>query len=362
MAKTVKAAVLVEPGRMELREFPFPEIGENDALLRVERAGVCGTDPKLYHGLGPRKAYPSILGHEILGRIETMGKKMAARSGVKAGDRVIVEAAVPCGDCGFCQQGFYKFCKEARSYGFVEASPPQHLWGAFSEYMYLAPNSKLHKIADDVDPRAAVVAASCLGNGIRWLRTMGGATIGKPVVIQGCGSQGLAAVVAAKESGATPIMVTGLTSDRHRLQLARELGADVTIDVEKEDLVEVVRETTRGEMADTVLDVTGSAKAIPVSVKLVKPLGTLVCGGTTAGGVPVTLSTNDLVFKEVRFQGVWGHSFESAGQAIALAEKKKYPLEKIISHEFSLGESETAVKAMAREIEGLDPIKVAVRP
>ena len=348
--------------RMELREFPLPETGDDDALLRVERAGVCGTDSKLYHGLSFRKVFPSILGHEILGRIEAIGKKMAVRCRVKTGDRMIVEAAVPCGECGFCQQGFYKFCKEARSYGFVEASPPHHLWGAFSEYMYLAPNSKLHKIADDVDPRAAVVAASCLGNGIRWLRTLGGATIGRPVVIQGCGSQGLAAVVAAKESGASPIMVTGLTTDRVRLQLARELGADLTIDVEKEDVVEAVRETTGGEMADTVLDVTGSPKAIPVSVKLVKPMGTLVCGGTTAGGAPVTLSTNDLVFKEIRFQGVWGHSFESAGQAIALAEKKKYPLEKIISHEFSLEEAEMAVKAMGREIEGLDPIKVAVRP
>jgi len=362
MSKMVKAAVLVEPKRMELQEFPFPEIADDDALLRVERAGVCGTDSKLYHGLSLRKAFPSILGHEILGRVERIGKKMAARHNVQPGDRVVVEAFVPCGDCSFCQQGLYKFCKQARSYGFISADPPQYLWGAFSEYMYVAPNTILHKIADHVDPKAAVVAASCLANGIRWIRTLGGATIAKPVVIQGVGSQGLSAVVAAKESGAFPIIISGLTSDGARLELARELGADIAIDVEKEDVLEIVREATHGELADTVLDVTGNAKAIALSVKLVKPLGTLVCAGTISGGAPAEITTNDIVSKEIRFQGAWSHSFESAKQAIRLAETGTFPLGKIISHEFTLEEAEVAVRAMGREIEGLDPIKVAVRP
>jgi alcohol dehydrogenase len=362
MAKTVKAAVLVEPKRMELREFPFPEIGEDDALLRVESAGVCGTDFKLYHGLSFRKIFPSILGHEILGRIERVGKKMAAHHHVQPGDRVVVEAAVPCGECTFCQESLYRFCRQARSYGFTGVDAPQYLWGAFSEFMYIAPNSVLHKIADHVDSKAAVVAASCLANGIRWTRTLGNATVAKPVVIQGVGPQGLAAVVAAKESGACPILITGLTSDGARLALARELGADISINAEKENVLQVVEEATHGNLADTVIDVTGNAQAIALSVKLVKPLGTLVCGGTIAGGAPASIPTNDIVSKEIRFQGAWNHSFESAGQAIRLAEKKKYPLEKIISHEFSLDECETAVKAVGREIEGLDPIKVAVRP
>lgn len=362
MSKMVKAAVLLAPGRMELQEFPFPEIGDDEALLRVERAGVCGTDAKLYHGDSLRKSFPSILGHEILGRLEHVGKKMVASHNVQAGDRVVVEAFIPCSDCSFCREGLYKFCKQSRSYGFVGADAPQYLWGAFSEFMYVAPNSILHKIADHLDPKAAVVAASCLANGIRWMRTLGGAAIAKPVVIQGVGSQGLSAVVAAKESGAFPIIITGLTADAARLALARELGADITVDVEKEDVLEVVREATSGELADTVLDVSGNARAIALSVKLVKRLGTVVCAGTTAGGAPASISTNDIVNKEVRFQGAWSHSFESARQAIRLAETGAYPLEKVISHEFTLEDAEVAVRAMGREIEGLDPIKAAVRP
>lgn len=362
MAKMVKAAVLLAPRRIEIQEFPLPEISDEDALIQIERAGVCGTDAKLYHGLSFRKVFPSILGHEILGRVVEVGKRMAARHVIQPGDRVVVEAAVPCGDCSFCQQGFYKFCKQARSYGFASASPPQYLWGAFSEYMYVAPNSMVHKIADHVSPASAVVAASCLANGIRWTRTLGGATIGKAVVIQGVGPQGLAAVVAAKESGAFPIVTTGLSADAARLALAREMGADITVNVEKENVVEAVREATRGEMADTVLDVTGNAGAIALSVDLVKPLGTLVCGGTTPGGERVSLLTNDLVSKEIHFQGAWGHSFESVKQAINLAERGTYPLEKVISHEFSLAETDLAVRAVGREVEGLDPIKVAIRP
>ena len=153
-----------------------------------------------------------------------------------------------------------------------------------------------------------------------------------------------------------------MTTDAARLALARELGADITIDVEKEDVLEVVKEATHGELADTVLDVSGNGRAIALSVKLVKRLGTVVCAGTTAGGVPASISTNDLVNKEARFQGAWSHSFESARQAIRLAETGVYPLEKIISHEFPLEEAEVGVRAMGREIEGLDPIKVAIKP
>jgi alcohol dehydrogenase len=364
MAKSAKAAVLVEPKRIEIQEFPLPQVGPDEGLIRIERAGVCGTDPKIYRGLSSGvNSFPLILGHEILGRIEQIGDRMAARNGLEAGDRVIVESAIPCGGCAYCKQGFYKFCKRRQGYGTrVTASTPPHLWGAFSEYMYLAPNSIIHKIRDQIKPQAAIVAAACLGNGIRWIRTMGGATIGKPVVIQGVGPQGLAAVVAAKDSGAFPIIVTGLSNDSPRLALAKKLGADICVDVEKQDVLEVVSGATKGELADTVLDVTGNPRAIALSVELVKPLGTLICAGTIPGRQPATLMTNSIVNKEVRFQGVFGHSLESTVQAIRLAETGKYPLENIISHEFPLNQTDLAIRAAGRELDDVNPTKVALVP
>jgi alcohol dehydrogenase len=240
-AQMVKAAVLVEPRKVELREFPYPEIGPEEAVLRVEMAGVCGTDAHFYTGTA-KPAYPQILGHEILGHISALGSEFAARHHLREGDRVMVNSIVPCMRCAMCEQGLHRMCSSGIGYGTrTSATRPPHLWGAYGEYMYLVPNVSIHHVPAGVSAKAATFATSSLANGIRWARTIGGATIGKPIVIQGAGPQGLASVIAAKESGATPIIVTGLGSDQARLELARELGADVCVNVEAEDVVEVVR-------------------------------------------------------------------------------------------------------------------------
>jgi alcohol dehydrogenase len=356
-----KVAVLVEARRVEIDDYAIPDIGDDDALVRVERAGLCGTDYKLYSGEVGR-AYPIIPGHEILGRIERIGPEMARREGLAEGDRVVVEASIPCGSCDFCTEGLYRMCAKGRYYGFTQSSAPPHLWGAFAEVMYVAPGSLITRVSEATDPAAAIVASSCLGNGIRWMRTVGGAEIQTPVVIQGVGAQGLSAVIAARESGASPIIVTGVAADATRFALARELGADVCIDVQAEDVVGAVREATGGEMAATVLDVTGNPEAIATSVMLVRPLGTIVCASSVADNKPSAIVTNELVKKEVRFQGVWTHGQESTRQALRLAETGKYPLEKFISHEFSLDDAEKAMRSIGRELPDVDPIKVAIAP
>ena len=134
------------------------------------------------------------------------------------------------------------------------------------------------------------------------------------------------------------------------------------VNVQEEDAIDAVRRATDGDMAATVLDVSGSTEAIALSVMLVRPLGTIVCASSVAGNKPSAIVTNELVRKEVRFQGVWTHSMESTKQAMWLAETGKYPLEKFISHEFSLDEADKAVRAIGRELSDVDPIKVAIKP
>ena len=361
MTSKTKVAVLVESRRIETDEYPIPDIGDNDALLRVEQAGLCGTDYKLYTG-GVRAKYPIIPGHEILGRIERIGPEMSRKEGLKVGDRVVVEASIPCGCCKFCNEGLHRLCVTGRYYGFTESSNAPYLWGAFAELMYIAPGSLIEKVSENISAEAATVAASTLGNGVRWMRTVGGADIAKSVVIQGVGAQGLCAVIAAKESGAYPIIVTGVTADEPRFALARELGADVCIDVEKLDVVEEVRRATNGEMAATVLDVSGSPEAIALSVSLVQTLGTIVCASSVSGNRTAAINTNELTRKEVRFQGVWTHSMDSTRQAMRIAETGKYPLEKFISHTYSLEEADKAVRSIGRELQGINPIKVSITP
>ena len=355
-ATMTKVAFLVDARRIEVDERPIPKIGADDALLRVERAGLCGTDYKLFTG-SLNRPYPIHLGHEILGRIEAIGPEMARREHLAVGDRVVVEASVPCGRCKYCAGGLSRICANQQYYGFGHGFS-----GAFAEIMYLAPGSLITKISEGVSPAAAIVASSSLANGIRWMRTVGGAEIGKSALVQGVGAQGLSGIIAAKESGASPIIATGITADAPRFALALELGADVVIDVQKEDVVARVREITNDELVSVILDVSGNPEAIAMSVHLVQPQGRIVCASSIADNKPSTITTNLITNKEVRFQGVFTHSIESTRQAIKLAETNKYPLDKFISHEFSLDDAEKAVRSIGRELSEIEPIKVSITP
>lgn len=360
MATKEWSAVLEAPGRLVLKQFDIPHIGPEDALLRVERAGVCGSDPKFYQGELHGYRLPMILGHEEVGLIEEIGETAAQWYGVRKGERVIVGVGGGCGHCYYCAKGQQKFCQNRRSFS-TPCDVPPYLWGAYGQFMYLPPNAAVYKVPPEVSPEAAVLLNAVIANGIQWTRMWGGASIGDTVVIQGPGPQGLAAVIAARESGASPIIVTGLSQDNVRLQLAREFGAHHTVDVEKEDLAGLVRRLTEGRGADVVVDVTGSPKAILTSIELVRKGGTVVQAGVVGGtATPVQMDT--LLFKEVRFQSVFTNSPEATRAAIKLAASKKYPLEKIVTHKFPLSKAEHAVKTAGGEVPGEKPIKVVIDP
>lgn len=357
--------VLETPGRMVLKEFPLPKIGPDEGLLKVDMVGVCSSDVGMYRGKASRapRPYPIILGHEIFGTIVEIGKKASKRHGVIVGDRAIVEYAFGCGSCPYCMKGEYIHCVSSLTYGsMISCREPPHLWGAYSEYLYLPFRAMVHKVKKDLLPEIGVLVCAVLGNGIRWLRTIGGVSIGDTVVIQGPGQQGLAGVIVAKEAGAGKIIVTGMTKDRVRFDLAKTFGADETIDVEKVNPIEAVREITKGEMADLVMDVTGNPRGAITALDLVKKKGTVVLPGLYGMDKEIPLILDKIVFKEVRLQGVFSHDFRSVLPAIQLAESGKYPLEKMVTHRFSLEEAEKAVRVAGGEMEGEDPIKVVIVP
>jgi alcohol dehydrogenase len=182
------------------------------------------------------------------------------------------------------------------------------------------------------------------------------------VVIQGHGQQGLAGVIVAKEAGAEKVIVTGMTKDRARFELAKAFGADEIIDVEKSDPVETVGKMTGGKMADLVMDVTGNPKGAMMAIELVKKRGTVILPGLYGMDKEIPLILDKIVFKEVRVQGVFSHDFRSVIPAIQLAESQKYPLEKMVTHRFALEEAEKAVRVAGGEIKEEDPIKVVITP
>lgn len=362
---TVRAAVMDRPGEVAIRGFDRPKIGPDAALIEVEMAGICGSDPKLFRGELSWAPFPIVPGHETLGRIVEVGEQFAAGQNVRVGDRVIVEANVKCGACGNCQRGAYNLCTNIKIYGLrVAATTPPHLWGAWAEHMYLAPGSSVHKIRVDVPAEAAVLANAVVANGIQWLRNVGGATIGDACVIQGPGAIGLTSIVAARESGCSPIIVTGLGHHEDRFEIARAFGAHFCIDTDALDPVAQVREITSGKMADIVLDVTGDPRTLDTSLKMLRKTGTLVLGGLLpeqATGIPTSFF-NDVVMNQIRLQGVQSKTGQAVAAAIKIIESGRYPLERIMTKVYALDDAHEALRAMGREIPGFRPIKVAIDP
>lgn len=269
-----RAAVVTGPSQLDFVELPLPDIGPDDGLLTVEAAGVCGSDPKYFAGLVPgRRNWPFILGHEIVGRIADLGDQAAEHWGVARGDRVVVDPHSGCGHCGYCSAGNARLCPDRMAYGGkVSSAQPPHLWGGFAEVVYLPPRAGVHRIPDEV-PTEEAVFAGILGDSIRWVRDVGGVTIGDTVVIQGVGPQGLCAVVAAREAGAATVISTGISRDERRLEIARELGADAAVDVEQEPILEAVQRLTGGRLADVVIELSGAPEAVQACLELARPMG-----------------------------------------------------------------------------------------
>ena len=363
MASKARAAVLVAPRQLEVQEFPLPQIGPDDGLLKVERCGICGSDVEHYNGHG-RVNYPSIPGHEPLGIIEQVGQRAAERWGVQPGDRVAVEILIPCRTCELCLTGNYQACRNKRfgSYGgntLTSKEPP--LWGGYAEYLYLHPNAILHKINKDL-PADLAVMFNPLGAGVRWALHLGQLQLGGSILILGPGQRGLCAVVAAKMIGAATIIVTGLSKDRHKLTLAREIGATHTIVVDAENTVERVREFTDGVGTDVVLDVTPLAtQPILDALECVKFGGRIVLAGLKARK-PTTLITDMLIQKSASMVGAYSVDARAYVDAIRIIESGQLPLEKLHTHTFGLEDAGRAVEVLAGEVEGEEAIHVSIDP
>jgi threonine dehydrogenase-like Zn-dependent dehydrogenase len=228
--------------------------------------------------------------------------------------------------------------------------------------MFLDPHTVLHKISPDVPPELATLF-NPIGAGIRWAVQVPKLTIGQTIVILGPGQRGLGSVIAAREAGASKIIVTGLTADHRKLALAREFGAHHTIDVEHDDPVRVVREITSGTMADVVIDVTAySNEPVTQAIDLAKRGGFVVLAGMK-GQRPVENFYNDRVMaKELTIRGVLGVDSAAYAPAVRLIESGKYPLAKMHTHTLPLEEAEHALKLLAREVPGDEAIHIALTP
>ena len=356
VSEKLLASVKVGPSTTELRELELPEIPADAALLKVEVAGVCGTDVTQYRL--PLRGGPLIMGHENVGRLVHVGSEFAARKGFKEGDLVFLEHYLPCGNCEWCHQGEYRHCSatewfydaSAIRYGYTSMDIAPGLWGGFSQYVYLPINAVLHKVPKGVTPEEAGVATP-MSNGIQWTLIDGGVGYGSTVLIQGPGQQGLCCLMAAKQTGASKVIVTGTGKDERRLEVAMAFGADAVVDVQKKDALDVIQEVTDGRGVDVVIDCTVGAGTAPIllGIEATKRRGgTMVIQGEGNQEFP-SFPIGRLTRKGMTLKSARGHSYRAVELALATISSRRFPLELMTTHRFGLAEVDYAIKSVSGE-------------
>lgn len=352
MSEKVIAAVRTGPETTEFREFDMPDIPDDGALLKVEVAGICGTDVKFYSK--PPITEPVIMGHENIGYIAKAGETFKKRRGLKEGDLVFAEHYVGCMNCEHCHRGDYRLCMatdwrknpEGLRFGYTSIERAPHLWGGFAQYMYLPWNAVLHKVPAGLSPELAGVVTP-MANGIQWALFDCGVGYNSRVLVQGPGQQGLSQVVACKQAGASQIIVTGTSKDRKRLEVARKLGADHTIIVDEEDPVGRIRDITAGEGVDVALDCTAGAGTIPalLGLEALKRKGGTLLVQQEVGEFP-NFPLAKLCNKYVTVKCARGHNYQSCELALQQLNSDRFPLDLITTHRFGLRQTHDAIKAV----------------
>lgn len=350
--RTARALVLEAPGRLLPRDLPVPAIGEDDGLLRVEACGLCGTDHEQFTGALPVGG-AFVPGHEIVGIVEAVGPRAAERWGVTAGARVAVEPFQSCRVCAACRAGDYRHCERhpfPDFYGAIPLARVPGLWGGYAEAVYLGPDAVLLPVPDGLDPTLATVF-NPLGAGLRWAVQLPGAAAGAVVAVLGPGIRGLCAAAAAKEAGASFVLVTGVGErDAERLALAPRFGADLAVDVTGADPVRELRRAAGVRGADVVVDVTANAPAaFGQAIDLARPGGTVVVAGTRGFAKVDGFVPDVLVAKELRVLGALGVDVTAYRPALDLLAAGRWPFAELPRRCVGLDGAADLLRSMAGE-------------
>ena len=363
MTSKGKAAVLVKKDLIELKEYPIPEVEEGDILVKIEVAGVCGTDVHLWHS--EKTTTPMILGHENIGRVVEKGegvKTDAAGSELSEGDLITWTPSYPCGKCYFCKiEQETTSCINRKVYGIAWSSEePPHFRGGFAEYAYLSEGTAVFKIPEGV-PIERVVTLGCgLPTVVHSIERAGNIGIGEIVVIQGAGPVGLAALLLAKSSYASQVIV--IDGVEKRLKIAEDMGADHIIDMsvhkDEKDRIDIILELTDGRGADLVIEASGALTAVQEGLQMVRDAGRYLVVGQYVDRGPTPINPYLITGKQIKVIGSKGFTPRHTYKALKFIETLEYPLEKLITKKFSLEDTEEALKAVERK----DVVKAVISP
>jgi L-iditol 2-dehydrogenase len=382
-ANGVLAATLVEPGRYEIREYPLPEPEPGCLLVKMEVSGICGTDKHTYQGYTTQYAgagapkqipFPIIQGHENVGTVAAIGgvKEYKDFEGVplKLGDRVVVGPNVTCGTCYFCRHDFpYYFCENTTDYGNnLSARNPPHLFGGWSQYLYVLPGSFLVRVPEDLPAQIAVlteIMAVTVGlDRAKQISAFPNESFrfDDTVVVLGVGPLGMCFVMKARMLGAGTVVAVDLSD--YRLDFAKRLGADQVINgatTTPPERLAFVRGLTHGRGADVVIECAGVPQAVPEGLDMLRLGGLLVEAGNFSDLGDVAINPHrHLCAKSARILGVGGEEPGAYGPSMRQMARymRHYPLREFVTHHFALRDVDAAVKKSIAP----DSMKVVIEP
>ena len=357
MSDQMKAVVCHGPMDYKLEDITIPKAGPGEALVKVEAVGICASDLKCYHGAAKfwgdssRSAWAEtevVPGHEFVGEIVELDDAAAKRWGVKKGDRVVAEQIVPCGECRYCLRGNYWMCAPHGMFGFKRATP-----GGMASYMVFPKEALVHKISKNVKPQHAAYAEplSCALHAVERANIK----FADVVVVAGCGPIGLGMIAGA--SAKFPATLIALDLDDRKLEVAKKCGATHTINIGKQDPVQIIRDMTEGYGADIYLEGTGHPAAVLQGLKLLRKLGTFVCYSVFKEDVTVDWS---IISDDKELDVLGAHLGPNCWPAaIKMIESGRLPLDEICTHQFPLADFQKGLDMVA---DGTKSIKVSLIP
>jgi threonine dehydrogenase-like Zn-dependent dehydrogenase len=350
--RTMKAAIFVEPGRIVLEEKPVPRIGNGDALIKVTTTTICGTDVHILKGEYP-VAPGLIVGHEPVGVIEELGSDV---TGYVVGQRVIVGAITPCGQCSACLDGHQAQCGGKPLGGWRFGNT---IDGCQAEYV-LVPNAmaNLAAVPDGLSDEQVLMCPDIMSTGFGGAES-GGIRVGDVVAVFAQGPIGLCATAGARLRGATTIIaVDGL---KERLDVARRLGADHTIDFRKSDPVTEIMRITGGRGVDVAIEALGTQQTFESCLRILKPGGVLSSLGVYSGKLSLPL--------DAIAAGLGDHKIvttlcpggkERMRRLIGVVASGRVDLKPLVTHRFKLDQITEAYDLFANQRDGV--LKVAITP
>lgn len=331
MSKMMKGVSKQAPGydQMEFIDLAVPEATDDKVLIKVAYTGICGSDIHTFKGEYKNPTTPVVLGHEFSGQVVAVGDKVQK---VKLGDRVTSETTFTvCNECDYCKEKQYNLCPHRKGIGTQQNGSMANYVLAREESIHLLPDGLSYEGAAMSEPLACCVHAMYQKSRLE---------LQDKIIIMGPGPIGLFLLQIAKDIGAFVIM-TGITKDAHRLELAKKMGADVIVDTMKEDLAKVVEEVTDGYGVDKVYDASGALPAVNASLPLMRKQGIFVQVGLFRDKMN-ELDLETIIQREIEYVGSRSQNPYDWPIAIHLLAKGAINIDEMITKKYPLEEWRTA--------------------